>query len=136
MKKKRKQVRLLAVTGILVAGAVVLLVGHEAIENQIRTKAAMEIGKKIFEKQLSETMSAGNQQINVSDVVDNMEKEDVKRLTGIAEKYISPENLKQAADLAASGDVKGLEALAGGQVSEADKAQLQELYKKYKNRLP
>ncbi len=135
MKKRKKHVALLAVTGILVAGAVVLFAGRGTIEKQIKAKAAMEIGKKIFEQQLSKTVNVGGQQVDVSDVVDNMEQEDIEQLTGIAQKYISPENIKQAVDMAASGDVQGLAGLANGQVSDADRAQLEALYEKYKNQL-
>lgn len=135
MRKWKKHVALLAVAGILAAGAVVLFAGRDTIEKQIKTKAAMEIGKKIFEEQLGKTVNVGGQQVNVSDVMDNMEQEDVEQLTGIAEKYISPENLKQAADMAASGDVQGLAGLAKEQVSDADRAQLLALYEKYKNQL-
>ena len=98
-------------------------------------KAATEIGKKILEEQLSKTVNAGGQQIDVSEVIDSMEQEDVEQITDIAEKYISPENIKQAADLAASGDVEGLAGLADGQVSDADRARLEALYEKYKDRL-
>ena len=135
MKKRKKHVALLAVTGILVAGAVVLFAGRGTIEKQIKAKAAMEIGKKIFEQQLSKTVNVGGQQVDVSDVVDNMGQEDIEQLTGIAQKYISPENIKQAVDMAASGDVQGLAGLANGQVSDADRAQLEALYEKYKNQL-
>ncbi len=135
MKKKRKQARLLAVTGILVAAAAVLFAGRETIEKQIKMKAATEIGKKILEEQLSKTVNAGGQQIDVSEVIDSMEQEDVEQITDIAEKYISPENIKQAADLVASGDVEGLAGLADGQVSDADRARLEALYEKYKDRL-
>lgn len=65
-----------------------------------------------------------------------MDQEDVEQLTNIAEKYISPENLKQAADMAANGDVEGIAGLAKEQVSDADRAQLLALYEKYRNQLP
>lgn len=135
MRKRKKHAALLAVSAILVAGAVVLFAGRGTIEKQIKAKAAMEIGKKIFEQQLSKTVNVGGQQVDVSDVVDNMEQEDIEQLTGIAQKYISPENIKQAVDMAASGDVQGLAGLANGQVSDADRAQLEALYEKYKNQL-
>lgn len=135
MRKRKKHAALLAVSAILVAGAVMLFAGRGTIEKQIKAKAAMEIGKKIFEQQLSKTVNVGGQQVDVSDVVDNMEQEDIEQLTGIAQKYISPENIKQAVDMAASGDVQGLAGLANGQVSDADRAQLEALYEKYKNQL-
>lgn len=135
MKKRKKHTVLLAVTGLLVAGAVVLFAGRDTIGKQIKAKAAVEIGKKIFEEQLSKSVNVSGQQIDVSEVIDNMDQRDVEQLTGIAEKYISPENLKQAADMAASGDVEGLSSLAREQVSDADRAQLEALYEKYKNQL-
>lgn len=136
MKKRKRHVVLLAVTGMLMAGAVVLFAERDAIEEQIKVKAAREIGKKIFEEQLEKTVNVGGQKVNVSEVVDHMDQEDVEQLTNIAEKYISPENLKQAADMAANGDVEGIAGLAKEQVSDADRAQLLALYEKYRNQLP
>lgn len=136
MKKRKRHVVLLAVTGMLMAGAVVLFAERDAIEEQIKGKAAREIGKKIFEEQLEKTVNVGGQKVNVSEVVDHMDQEDVEQLTDIAEKYISPENLKQAADMAANGDVEGIAGLAKEQVSDADRAQLLALYEKYRNQLP
>lgn len=136
MKKRKRHVVLLAVTGMLMAGAVVLFAERDAIEEQIKGKAAREIGKKIFEEQLEKTVNVGGQKVNVSEVVDHMDQEDVEQLTNIAEKYISPENLKQAADMAANGDVEGIAGLAKEQVSDADRAQLLALYEKYRNQLP
>lgn len=136
MKKRKRHVVLLVVTGMLMAGAVVLFAERDAIEEQIKGKAAREIGKKIFEEQLEKTVNVGGQKVNVSEVVDHMDQEDVEQLTNIAEKYISPENLKQAADMAANGDVEGIAGLAKEQVSDADRAQLLALYEKYRNQLP
>ena len=136
MKKRKRHVVLLAVTGMLMAGAVVLFAERDAIEEQIKGTAAREIGKKIFEEQLEKTVNVGGQKVNVSEVVDHMDQEDVEQLTNIAEKYISPENLKQAADMAANGDVEGIAGLAKEQVSDADRAQLLALYEKYRNQLP
>ena len=50
--------------------------------------------------------------------------------------FRSPENIKQAADLAVKGDMEGLKALAGEQVSQEDMQQLQGLYEKYKDQIP
>jgi len=94
MKKRKRHVVLLAVTGMLMAGAVVLFAERDAIEEQIKGKAAREIGKKIFEEQLEKTVNVGGQKVNVSEVVDHMDQEDVEQLTNIAEKYISPEKYR------------------------------------------
>ena len=61
MKKRKRHVVLLAVTGMLMAGAVVLFAERDAIEEQIKGKAAREIGKKIFEEQLEKTVNVGGQ---------------------------------------------------------------------------
>lgn len=68
-------------------------------------------------------------------MIENMEQKDVETLTDIAEKYISPENLREAADMAADGDLEGLKELAEEQISKEDQAQLQGLYEKYKNQI-
>ncbi len=86
-------------------------------------------------EQLNRHASTAGQASAVSQVVENMEQEDVETLTGIAEKYISQDNLKQAADLVANGDMEGLKELAQEQVTEEDQARLEELYDKYKDKI-
>lgn len=136
MKKKRRHIGLLVVTGVLVISAGILFVGKDIILQQVKVKVAKEIGKKLLTEQFGKTIDVGGQQIDVSEVVEDMDQEDVETITGIAEKYISPENIKQAAGMAANGDVEGLKDLAGDQVSEEDMAQLQDLYEKYKDQIP
>ncbi len=136
MKKKRRHIGLLVVTGVLVISSGILFVGKDIILQQVKVKAAKEIGKKLLTEQFGKTIDVGGQQIDVSEIVEDMDQEDVETITGIAEKYISPENIKQAAGMAANGDVEGLKDLAGDQVSEEDMAQLQDLYEKYKDQIP
>ena len=135
-RKKRKHIRLLAVTDILIGAAGTLFISRDAILQKVRTTAATEIGKKILEQQIGSTVNINGQEIAVSDVVSQMDEEDVERVSQIAEKYISPENIKQAADMAASGDMEGLKSLAEGQLTEADKNELMGLYEKYKDQIP
>ena len=135
-RKKRKHIRLLAVTVILIGAAGTLFISRDAILQKVRTTAATEIGKKILEQQIGSTVNINGQEIAVSDVVSQMDEEDVERVSQIAEKYISPENIKQAADMAASGDMEGLKSLAEGQLTEADKNELMGLYEKYKDQIP
>lgn len=136
MKKKRRHIGLLVVTGVLVISAGILFVGRDVILQQVKVKAAKEIGKKLLTEQFGKTIDVGGQQIDVSEVVEDMDQEDVETITGIAEKYISPENIKQAADMAASGDMEGLRSLAEGQLTEEDKNELMGLYQKYKDQIP
>lgn len=136
MRKKNRHIRLLAVTGALVISAGALFAGRHMILQQVKTKAAVEISKRLLTEQFGSQINIGGQQVDVSQVMDNMEEEDIEALTGIAEKYISPENIKQAAEMAVNGDTEGLKALAGEQVSQEDKEQLQEIYEKYKGQIP
>ena len=101
--------------GVLAVAA--LFAGRHVIVQEIKTKATIEIGKKIFEGQLGKTVNIGGADIDVSSIADHFEEQDVKQATEIAEKYISPENIQQAAALVASGDTEGLQALAEGQVT-------------------
>ncbi len=135
MRRKKKHIRLLAVTGILAVSAVILFANRDRIVEQARVRAVKEISKKLLTEQLGEELEVGDQRIDVSQMIENMEQKDVETLTDIAEKYISPENLREAADMAADGDLEGLKELAEEQISKEDQAQLQDLYEKYKNQI-
>lgn len=135
MRRKKKHIRLLAVTGILAVSAVILFANRDKIVEQARVRAVKEISKKLLTEQLGEELEVGDQSIDVSQMIENMEQKDVETLTDIAEKYISPENLREAADMAADGDLEGLKELAEEQISKEDQAQLQDLYEKYKNQI-
>ncbi|TGY97584.1 hypothetical protein E5329_04210 [Petralouisia muris] len=135
-RKKKNHVRLLAVTILLIGVAFTLFISRDAILQKVRTTAATEIGKKLLEQQIGTTVNINGQEIEVSDVVNQMDEEDVEKVSQIAEKYISPENIKQAADMAASGDMEGLRSLAEGQLTEEDKNELMGLYQKYKDQIP
>lgn len=135
MSKKKRHLGLLVISSSLVLCAGALFAGRHVILEEVRTKAATEIGKRVLMEQLNRHASTAGQASAVSQVVENMEQEDVETLTGIAEKYISQDNLKQAADLVANGDMEGLKELAQEQVTEEDQAQLEELYDKYKDKI-
>ncbi len=126
---------MLVISSSLVLCAGALFAGRHVILEEVRTKAATEIGKRVLMEQLNRHASTAGQASAVSQVVENMEQEDVETLTGIAEKYISQDNLKQAADLVANGDMEGLKELAQEQVTEEDQARLEELYDKYKDKI-
>lgn len=136
MRKKRKHIRLLAVTGVLVVTAGVLFAGRNVVIEQMKVKTVKEISKKVLSEQLGAQAGPEGWQEEVSQVIDQMEAEDVETLTDIAQKYISPENIRQAAELAASGDLEKLQDLAEDQVSGEDQAKLQELYEKYRTQVP
>ena len=96
----------------------------------------MEIGKKLLEGQVGKNVNVGGQEIDVSEIVSHMDKGDVEAISDLAGKYISPSNMKQAAEMAAKGDVEGLKSLAESQLTEEDKNTLEGLYEKYKDQIP
>lgn len=134
-KQKKRHTGLLMFTAFLAVAAVVLFAGRDMIVKKVKTKVATEVGKKMLEEQIGKSINVGGQEIDVSEIVNQMEEQDVEKVTEIAEKYISKDNIKQAADMAASGDVEGLRGLAEGQITEEDKNELQELYNKYKDQI-
>lgn len=134
-KRKKRHAGLLMFTAFLAVAAVVLFAGRDMIVKKVKTKVATEVGKKMLEEQIGKSINVGGQEIDVSEIVNQMEEQDVEKVTEIAEKYISKDNIKQAADMAASGDVEGLRGLAEGQITEEDKNELQELYNKYKDQI-
>lgn len=136
MKRRKVQAGFIVTVVILVVAAGGLFAGRHVILKGVKTKAASEIGKRLLEEQIGNNINIGGQNVNVSEIVDQMDEQDVQKVTGIAEKYISPDNLKQAAAMAANGDLEGLKDMAGGQLTEEDKNELQEIYEKYKNQIP
>lgn len=127
---------MIAITAALAVAAGVLFLNRGVILQEAKARVAVEIGKKLLEGQVGKTVNVGGQQIDVSEVVSHMDKGDVEAISDIAEKYISPSNMKQAAEMAAKGDVEGLKSLAESQLTEEDKDTLEGLYEKYKDQVP
>ena len=62
--------------GVLAVAA--LFAGRHVIVQEIKTKATIEIGKKIFEGQLGKTVNIGGADIDVSSIADHFEEQDRK----------------------------------------------------------
>lgn len=135
-RKKKRHIALLATVGILALGAGTLFYCKDSIIGGIKTKAATEIGRKLLEEQIGRSLTIAGQKIDVSEIMDQMDQADVERVTEIAEKYISPDNIQEAAGLAASGNMEGLKSMAQEQLTQEDKEELQALYEKYKGQIP
>ena len=136
MRKRRKHTALIAITAALAVAAGVLFLNRGVILQEAKTRVAMEIGKKLLEGQVGKNVNVGGQEIDVSEIVSHMDKGDVEAISDLAGKYISPSNMKQAAEMAAKGDVEGLKSLAESQLTEEDKDTLEGLYEKYKDQIP
>lgn len=136
MGKKKKHVKLVVITTVLALSAGALFFGRHAIVHGIKAKASVEIGKRLIEGQLGENINIGGIDVNVSDIVENIEEEDVEQVGEIVEKYISPSTIKSVTDMVSNGDTAGLQELAEEQLTEEDKAKLQEIYDKYKDQIP
>lgn len=133
--KKRKHIGLIMVTAVLIVGAGALFIGRNMIVDGIRTKAAKEIGKKLLEEQFGSVVNIGEQELDISSIIENMDEADMEKVTDIAEKYISGDNIQEAAGLVQSGDIEGLKDMAREQLTVEDKAELQNLYEKYKDQI-
>lgn len=136
MRKRRKHTALIAITAALAVAAGVLFLNRGVILQEAKARVAMEIGKKLLEGQVGKNVNVGGQEIDVSEIVSHMDKGDVEAISDLAGKYISPSNMKQAAEMAAKGDVEGLKSLAESQLTEEDKNTLEGLYEKYKDQIP
>lgn len=135
-RKKRRHIGLLVVAGVLVIGAGTLFFCKDSIIGGIKTKAAKEIGKKLLEEQIGSSLNLAGQKVDISEIMEQMDQADVEKVTEIAEKYISPDNIQEAAGLAASGNVEGLKDMAKEQLTQEDKEELQKMYEKYKGQIP
>lgn len=136
MRKRKRHTALIAITAALAVAAGVLFLNRGVILQEAKARVAVEIGKKLLEGQVGKNVNVGGQEIDVSEIVSHMDKGDVEAISDIAEKYISPSNMKQAAEMAAKGDVEGLKSLAESQLTEEDKDTLEGLYEKYKDQIP
>lgn len=134
-RKKKKHFGLLVVTSVLVIGAGTLFLCRDTIISGVKTKAATEIGKKLLEQQIGASLNIAGQKVDISKIMDQMDQADVEKVTEIAEKYISPDNIQDAAGLAASGNMEGLKDMAQEQLTQEDKEELQKMYEKYKDRI-
>ncbi len=135
-RKKKRHVVLLAVAGALVIGAGTLFFCRDAVIGGIKAKAAKEIGRKLLEEQIGSSLNLAGRKVDISKIMEQMDQADVDKVTEIAEKYISPDNIQEAAGLAASGNMEGLKDMAKEQLTQEDKAELEKMYEKYKDQIP
>ncbi|MCI9531767.1 MAG: hypothetical protein HFH38_08475 [Lachnospiraceae bacterium] len=135
-RKRKRHTGLLVVAGVLVISAGTLFVCRDSIISGIKAKAAKEIGKKLLEEQIGGSLKVAGQSVDIQAIMDQMDQADVDKVTEIAEKYISPDNIQEAAGLAASGNMEGLKDMAKEQLSQEDKDELQKMYEKYKGQIP
>ena len=106
-RKRKRHTGLLVVAGVLVISAGTLFVCRDSIISGIKAKAAKEIGKKLLEEQIGGSLKVAGQSVDIQAIMDQMDQADVDKVTEIAEKYISPDNIQEAAGTMEPGDTHG-----------------------------
>lgn len=135
-RRKKKHMARIVVPVILVIIAVSLFFGRNAIIGGIKAKAVETVAKKLLEEQLHKAAGESGSSIDVSEIVDNMDKEDIQKAADIAEKYVSSENIGEYVEMVKDGRLSELKQQVQGEITEADKQELMELYEKYKDQIP
>lgn len=138
-KKRKKYYGRVIVSLVLIAAAVGLFFGRNAVINGLKSKFTEVVAKKIIEEQFRSEKESGILEIDdetVSQVIESIEPEDLKEAADIAEKYIEPENMGEYVDMVKDGKLSELQQQFQDQVSQEDMQRLQELYEKYKDQIP
>lgn len=135
-RNKKRHIGLLIFLVLLAVGSITVFASRGAIADGIKGKAAKEIAKKLFETQMGSDITVGGQKVDVSEIIDNMDEEDVQRVTDIAEKYVSEESIGDYIEMAQQGDISQIKEYAQETLSDEDKEELKDLYEKYKDQIP
>lgn len=138
-KRRKKHYGRVIVSLVLIAVAIGLFLGRNAVINGLKSKFTEVIAKKIIEEQFRSEKESGVLDIDdetVSKVIESIEPEDLQEAADIAEKYIEPENIGEYVDMVKEGNLSELEQQFQDQVSMEDQQRLMELYEKYKDQIP
>ncbi|MEG0961397.1 MAG: hypothetical protein RSD28_06590 [Lachnospiraceae bacterium] len=135
-RKKKSHLGWIVTALILIAGISAVFLGKDYIISGVKEKAVKELSKQLIKFQMEQQISVGEKSVNVSEIINHMEKEDVQAVTDIAEKYVSTENIQDAVDMVKDGDVSDLQEYAKENLTEQDIQELQDIYEKYKNQIP
>lgn len=138
-KKTKRHTGRIIVSVLLIVVAAGLFIGRNAIIDGLRTKAVKTVATKLLEEQLSKAAKevlGSNVDVDVSEVIDNMEEEDIEKAVDIAEKYVEPGKLEEYVEMVRDGDIARIKQQVKEELSEEDKQELRGLYEKYKDQIP
>ena len=134
--KRRKRHTGFKVFLIIVAVlAVSIFVLKDQIISAVKTKAAEVVVEKLLEEKLSDDSLSYNG-VSAKDIMDHMDEADKETITSVITSNMTEENISAVESYVKSGDTAGLKDYVKDNLSETDKATVEDLYEKYKDQIP
>lgn len=134
-RKRKRRTGCMVSLVIMLIVIVGLAIGGGAVISTIKTKATKAVAKKLLEEQIKTNVGTlGN--VDVSALIDTMDDKDVQAVTDIVDKYVGIGNVGQYVDMVKDGDLSEVKKYVNENITDKDKAELQNLYEKYKDQIP
>ena len=133
-RRKKRHPILLGVTIAFFLGISGLYICRDQVKDLVVQKAASVAAEKLFEEKLHNRGLLPNN-VKVSDVMDSVDKEDMKKITTIVEENLTQENIDAMTEYAKNRDKEGLKNYVKSTLNEQQQAEITSIYNKYKDQL-
>ena len=133
-RRKKRHPILLGVTIAFFLGISGLYICRDQVKDLVVQKAASVAAEKLFEEKLHNSGLLPNN-VKVSDVMDSVDKEDMKKITTIVEENLTQENIDAMTEYAKNRDKEGLKNYVKSTLNEQQQAEITSIYNKYKDQL-
>ena len=131
-RRKKRHPILLGVTIAFFLGISGLYICRDQVKDLVVQKAASVAAEKLFEEKLHNSGLLPNN-VKVSDVMDSVDKEDMKKITTIVEENLTQENIDAMTEYAKNRDKEGLKNYVKSTLNEQQQAEITSIYNKYKD---
>lgn len=134
-KRKKKKKHVFAVTlfrTVLILGilAAAFYIGKDFLKKKIEEKAAETIVNEMTKSDAAQTTLPDGR--SAQNVYNSMSEDDKETVQNIVDNHMDAKTAKELQKYASSGDTESLKQYADDNLTEEEKAQLEELYEKYK----
>ena len=133
-RRKKRHPILLGVTIAFFLGISGLYICRDQVKDLVVQKAASVAAEKLFEEKLHNSGLLPNN-VKVSDVMDSVDKEDMKKITTIVEENLTQENIDAMTEYAKNRDKEGIKNYVKSTLNEQQQAEITSIYNKYKDQL-
>ena len=133
-RRKKRHPILLGVTIAFFLGISGLYICRDQVKDLVVQKAASVAAEKLFEEKLHNSGLLPNN-VKDSDVMDSVDKEDMKKITTIVEENLTQEKIDAMTEYAKNRDKEGLKNYVKSTLNEQQQAEITSIYNKYKDQL-
>ena len=133
-RRKKRHPVLLGVTIAFFLGISGLYICRDQVKSLVVQKAASVAAEKLFEEKLHNSGILPNN-VNVSDVIDSVDKQDMETVTNIVEENLTQENIDAMTEYVKNRDKEGLKNYVKSTLNDQQQAEIEAIYNKYKDQL-